>query len=146
MRFSKGIEYATFSIKKFDYEEFIAKQSFDLSSELHVSKYELLFILNSVPDILEQYRNISKTNFIPLPEQITITSSLQSALYFHYYSDYNAVGVRIRFEIRLPNAYIQKFDSESGKFSEIDLKFDELEKIYQSLTFLINYVTSFQLK
>ena len=119
---------------------------FDLSSELHVSKYELLFILNSVPDILEQYRSISQTNFVPLPEPITITSSLQSALYFHYYNDYNAMGVLIRFGIRLPNAYIQKFDSKNGTFSEIDLKFDELEKIYQSLTFLVNYVTSFQLK
>ena len=27
IRFSKGLEYATFSIKKFEYEEFIAKQS-----------------------------------------------------------------------------------------------------------------------
>ena len=124
IRFSKGLEYATFSIAKFDYEEFIAKQSSDLSSELHVSKYELLFILNSVYDILEQYRNISQKNFVPLPEPITITSSLQSALYFHYYNDYNAVGVRIRFGIRLPNAYIQNLDSKNGTFSEIDLKFD----------------------
>ena len=146
LNISKGLEYAMFSIKKFEYEEFIAKQSFDLSSELHVSKYELLFILNSVPDILEQYRNISQTNFVPLPEPITITSSLQSALYFHYYHEYNAVGVLIRFGIRLPNAFIQKFDSNNGTFSEIDLKFDELEKIYQSLTFLVIYVTSFQLK
>ena len=49
-------------------------------------------------------------------------------------------------EFVLPNAYIQKFDSKNGTFSEIDLKFDELEKIYQSLTFLVNYVASFQLK
>ena len=133
-------------LKKFEYEEYIAKQSFDLSSELHVSKYKLLFILNSVPDILEQYRNISQTKYVPLPEPITITFSLQSALYFHCYNDYNAVGVLIRFVIRLPNAYIQQFDSKNGTFSEIDLKFDELEKIYRSLTFLVNYVTSFQLK
>ena len=51
IRFSKGLEYATFSIKKFDNEKFIAKQSFDLFLGLHVSKHELLFILNSVPDI-----------------------------------------------------------------------------------------------
>ena len=77
---------------------------------------------------------------------MTITSSLQSALYFQYYNDYSAVGVRIRFGIRLPNAYIQKFDSKNGTFFEIDLKFDESEKTYQSLTFLVKYVTSFQLK
>ena len=91
----------------FEFEEFIAKQSFRLSSELHVSKYELLFILNSVPDILEQYRNFLQPNFIPLPDPITITSN---ALYFHYYNDYNVVGARIRFDIFL------------------DLKFDELKK------------------
>ena len=124
IRLSKGLEYAPFSIKKFEYEEFIAKQSLDFSSELHVSKYELLFILNSVPDILEQYRNISQTNFFPLPEPITINSLLQSVLYFHYYNDYNAVGVLIRFGISLPNAYKKKLDSKNGKFSEIDLKFD----------------------
>ena len=146
IRFSKGFEYATFSNKKIEYEEFIAKQSVDLSSELHVSKHELLFILNSVPEILEQYRNITQPNFVPLPEPKTITSSLQSALYFHYYNDYNAVGLLIRFGIRLRNAYIQKFDFKNGTFSEIDLKLDELEKIYQSFEFLVNYVTSFQLK
>ena len=64
-----------------------------------------------------------------------MTSSLQSALYFHYYNDYNAVGVRIRFGIRLPNAYIQKFDSKNGTLSEIDLKFDELEKNLSKLDF-----------
>ena len=64
IRFSEGLEYATISIKKIEYEKFIAKQSFDLSSELHVSKYELLFILKSFPDILEQYRNISQTLFL----------------------------------------------------------------------------------
>ena len=136
IRFSKRLEYVTFSIKKFEYEEFFAKESLDLSTELHVSKHELLFILNSVPDILELYTIISETNFVPLKDPKTITSSLQSASYFHYYNDYNVVGVRIRFKIRLPSAYIQKFDSKIEKFSKIDLNFGELEKIFQSLTFL----------
>ena len=38
IRFSKGFEYATFSIKKFKYDDYITKQSFDLSSELHINK------------------------------------------------------------------------------------------------------------
>ena len=38
IRFSKDLAYATFSIKRIEYEDFIAKQSFHLSSELHVSK------------------------------------------------------------------------------------------------------------
>ena len=84
--------------------------------------------------------------FVRLTEPITKTSSLQSALYFHYYNDYNILRVAIRFRIRLRNANIQKFDSENGTFSGIDLKFDEMVKIYQDLTFLVNFVTSFQLK
>ena len=139
IRFSKGLEYATFSIKKFEYDDYITKQSFDLSSELHINKYEMLFILNSVPEIMEQYRNLSQSNYIPIPEPVTFTSFLQSALFFHYYKDYNAEGVR------LPNIYKQKFSSKFGTFSEIDLRFNEMERIYQSLTFLINYVNSFPL-
>ena len=50
---SKGFEHATFSIKKFEFDDNITKQSFDLSSELHINKYEMLFILNSVPEIIE---------------------------------------------------------------------------------------------
>ena len=38
IRFSKRFEYATFSIKKLKYDDYIAKQSFDLSSELHINK------------------------------------------------------------------------------------------------------------
>ena len=85
IQFSKGFEYARFFIEKFEFEEFIAKKSFDLSSDLHVRKYE--FNLNSVRDILKQHRKISQTNFAPLPDPITISSSLQSALYFHYYNE-----------------------------------------------------------
>ena len=143
IRFSKGFEYATFSVEKFEYDDYITKQSFDLSSELHINKYEMLFILNSVPTIMEQYRNLTQANYIPIPEPVTITSSLQSALFFHYYKDYNAEGVKVRFGIRLFNIYIQKFSSNIGSFSKINLRFNEMERIYQSLTFLVNYVNSF---
>ena len=51
---------------------------------------------------MEQYRNLSQSNYIPIPEPVTITSSLQSALFFHYYKDYNAEGVRVRFEYDSP--------------------------------------------
>ena len=83
IRLGKGFEHAAFSIKKFEYDDYITKQSFDLSSEIHINKYEMLFILNSVPEIMEQYRNLSQSNYIPIPEPVTITSSLQSALFFH---------------------------------------------------------------
>ena len=43
IRFSKRFEYATISIKKFKYDDYITKQSFDLSSEVHIKKLEILF-------------------------------------------------------------------------------------------------------
>ena len=92
IRFSKGFEYATFSVKKLEYDDYITKPSFDLSSELHINKYELLFILNSVSRIMKVCRVLSQLNYIPIPEPVTITSSLQSALFFPYYKDYNAEG------------------------------------------------------
>ena len=95
IRFSKGFEYATFCIKKFNYDDYITKQSFDLSSELHINKYKILLILNSVPAILEQYRKLAQANCIPVPDPIAITSSVQSAFFFHYYTDYKSEGVKI---------------------------------------------------
>ena len=83
-----------------------------------------------VPEIMEQYRNLSQSSLIQIPEPVTITSSLQSALFFHYYNGYNAEGVRLQFGIRLPNIAIQKFNSKLEKFSEIDLRFNEIERIY----------------
>ena len=68
--------------KKFEYDDYTTKQSFDISSELHINKYEMLFILNSVPEIMEQYRNLTQSKYIPIPEPVKITSSLQSALVF----------------------------------------------------------------
>ena len=38
IRFSKRFEYARFSIKKFKFDDYITKQSFDLSSEIHINK------------------------------------------------------------------------------------------------------------
>ena len=94
----------------------------------------MFLILNSVPEIMEQYRNLSQSNYIAIPEPVTITSSLQSALFFHYFKNYNAQGVRARFGIRLPNIYIQKFTSKFETLSKIDLRFNEMVRIYQSLT------------
>ena len=93
----------------------------------------MLFILNSVPEIREQDRNLSQSNYIPIPEPVTIT----------YY--FISAECAVRFGIRLPNIYIQKFSSKFGTFSEIDLRFNEMERIYQKLTFLVNYVNLFHL-
>ena len=109
--------------------------------KIRTSVFSLIFL----PEIMERYRNLTQSNYLPIPEPVTITSSQQSALFFHYYREYNAEGLRVRFGIRLPNIYVQKFSSKFGNFSEIVLRFNEMERIYQSLTFLVNYVNSFLL-
>ena len=140
---SKGFEYATFATEKFEYDDYITKQSVVLSSELHINEYEVLLILNFVPEIMQQYRNLPQSKFIPTPQPVTSSSSLQSAPFFHYYQDYNAEWERVRFGIRLPNIYIQKFRANFEKFLMKDLGFNHMERNYQSLTFLVNYVNSF---
>ena len=104
-------------------------------SKLLINNYGMLFILNFVPEITEQYRNLSLSNDIPNPEPATITSSLQSALFFFYYKGYNAEGARVRIGKRSHNFYIPKFSSKSGTFSEIEMRFSEMERIYQSVNF-----------
>ena len=92
-------------------------------------------ILNFDPETMEQCIYISQSDYIQIPEPVTITSSVQSALFFRYYIEYNAEGVGVRFGIRLPNIYIQKLSSKCGTISEIDLRFNDMERIYQRLTF-----------
>ena len=63
IRFNKGFEYATFAVKKFEYDDYITKESFYLSSELRINKYEMT---------MEQKRNLSRSINILIPEQVTI--------------------------------------------------------------------------
>ena len=121
------------------------KQNNLLICRQNYTSTSMLFILNFVVEIMEQYRNLSQSSYIPTPEPVKITSFQQSALFFQHYKDYIAEGVRVRFGIRLPNIFIQKLSSEFVTFSEIDLRFNEMERIYQNLTFLTNYVNSFPL-
>ena len=55
------LEYAKFSIKQFEFADYIVEQSFDLLTELHINKDEMPFILNSVPEIMEQYSDLSQS-------------------------------------------------------------------------------------
>ena len=92
IRLSKGFEYATFSIKKIWVWRLHYKTAFRFVAKLHIKKYETLFTLNSIPEIMEQHRNLSQSSYTPIPEQVTINSSLQGALFFHIYKNYNAEG------------------------------------------------------
>ena len=102
----------------------------------------MILKLNSVPESVEQFnnlRNLFQSIYLPIPEPATITSSLQSALFVHYHQDCNAGGLRVRFGLRLLNLFMQTFSSQFVTISEIDLNFNVMARIYQRLTFLINY-------
>ena len=55
----------TYSIKDFTFDPHIAYQSFKLTAELHLTKKQILFILENLKLIKKSYNNISKTLSIP---------------------------------------------------------------------------------
>ena len=73
--------------QNFVYDDYITKQSFDLSSQLRINQYEMHFVLDFVTDIMEKYKNSPQSAYMPIPEPITITSSQQSALFLLYSKD-----------------------------------------------------------
>ena len=80
IRLSKGFKYATFSIKKFKYDDYITKQSFDLSSELHINKYEILFEFCS-----RNFRTVQKSStseLYPIPDPVAITYLYKARCFF----------------------------------------------------------------
>ena len=132
------IEFCTFSIKKFVFDNFIYTQAFKLSSELPLSKSELFFILHCLPDILKEYKSKFQ-NYIPIPEPTHIYSKCQNALFLHFYKDYTSTAdTLIRVGVRFPNIYIQKFNFQI--FTEIDLTYAELKYLCNHLTFLESYL------
>ena len=67
IRLSKGLFRETYSIKDFTFNPHIAYQSFKLTAELHLTRKEILFILENLKLIKKSYDNISKTLFTPYP-------------------------------------------------------------------------------
>ena len=61
IRLSKGLFRETHSIKEFTFNSHIAYQSFKLAAELHLTRKEILFILENLKLIKKSYDNISKT-------------------------------------------------------------------------------------
>ena len=68
IRLSKGLFRETYSIKEFIFDSHIAYQSFKLTAELHLTRKEILFILENLKLIKKSYDNISQTLFIPYPK------------------------------------------------------------------------------
>ena len=48
IRLSKGLFRETYSIKEFTFDPHIAYQSFELTAELHLTRQEILFILENL--------------------------------------------------------------------------------------------------
>ena len=82
IRLSKGLFRETYSIKEFTFDSHIAYQSFKLTAELHLTRKEILFILENLKLIKKLYDNISKTLFIPYPKSKFVKTSQQSSYSF----------------------------------------------------------------
>ena len=81
LRLSKGLFRETYSIKEFTFDSHIAYQSYKLTAELHLTRKEILFILENLKLIKKSYDNISKTLFIPYPTPKFVKTPQQSSFY-----------------------------------------------------------------
>ena len=59
IRLSKGVIRETYSIKEFTFDPKIAYRSFKLTAELHLTRKEILFILENLKLIKKSYDNLS---------------------------------------------------------------------------------------
>ena len=64
IRLSKGIFRETYSIKEFTFDSHIAYQSFKLTAELHLTRKEILFILENLKLIKKSYDKIYQKLFL----------------------------------------------------------------------------------
>ena len=123
IRLSKGLFRETYSIKEFTFDSHIKYQSFKLTAELHLTRKEILFILENLKLIKKSYDNISKTLFIPYPKPKFVKTPQQSSLFLHFFKDFqSSKSCLIRFGIKFPEvalknsstlSYLRKFTSKS---------------------------------
>ena len=84
LRLSKGLFREIYSIKQFTFDSHIAYQSYKLTAELHLTRKEILFVLEILKLIKKSYNNISKTLFIPYPTLKFVKTPQQSSLFLHF--------------------------------------------------------------
>ena len=65
VRLRKSLFRETYLIKEFTFDPHFAYQSCKLTAELHLSRKEILFILENLKLFKKSYNKISKTRFIP---------------------------------------------------------------------------------
>ena len=145
LRLSKGLFRETYSIKEFTFDSHIAYQSYKLTAELHLTRKEILFILENLKLIKKSYDNISKTLFIPYPTPKFVKTPQQSALFLHFFKDFqSSKSCMIRFGIRFPEICFEKFINFELS-SQIYIKIKELEYLLKNQQFLIDYIQKIQL-
>ena len=67
LRLSKGLFRETYSIKEFIFDPHVAYQSYKLTAELHLTRKEILFILEKLKLIRKVVRQYFKDSFHSLP-------------------------------------------------------------------------------
>ena len=145
IRLSKALLRETYSIKEFSFVPHIAYQSFKLTAELHLTRKEILFILENSKLIKKSYNNISKTLFIPYPIPKFVKTPQQSSLFLHFFKDFqSSKSSMIRFGIRFPEVCFEKFVNFELS-SQIYIKIKELDYLLKNQQFLIDYIQKIQL-
>ena len=93
LRLSKGLFRETYSITEFIFDPHIAHRSYKLTSELHLTRKEILFILEKMKLIKKSYDNISKTLFIPYPTPKFVKTPQQSSLFLHFFLSFSKLKI-----------------------------------------------------
>ena len=144
LRLCKGIFRETYSIKEFTFEPGIEYQSYKLTAELHLTRKEILFILENLKLIKKSYKNISKTLFIPYPTPKFVKTPQQSSLFLHFFKDFqSSKSCLIRFGIRFPEICFQKFINFKLS-SQSYMKIKELDYLFKNQQFLFDYIQKLQ--
>ena len=145
IRLSKGLFRETYSIKVFTFDPHIAYQSFELTAELHLTRKEILFILENLKLIKKSYDNISKTFLIPYPIPKCVKPPQQSSIFLHFFKDFqSSKSCLIRFGIRFSEICLEKFVNFELS-SQIYLKIKKLYFLLKNQQLLIDYIQKIQL-
>ena len=143
LRLSKGLFRETYSHKELVFDPHITYQSYKFTCELHLTRKEILFILENLKLIKNSYDNISKTLFLPYPTPKFVKTPHRSSSFLHFFNDFqSSKSCMVRFGIRYPEICFEELINFE-LFSQIYIKRKELHIKNQHL--LVNYLQKIQL-
>ena len=143
IRLSKGLFRETYSIKEFTFDPQIAYQNFKLTAELHLTRKEILFILENLKLIKKSCDNTSKKIFIPYPIPKFVNTPQKSSLFLHFFKDFqSSKSCLTRFGIRFPEVCFEKLVNFELS-SQIYIKIKKLEYLLTNQQLLIDYNKKF---